>query len=853
MVLLSLGFQKARFGFFRRLVSQTVYIPDSMKQLSILHPFFIRTLFLFLPLFAMAFQDSGTTFRDSTRTRQPEAIPIASVLSEIEGAKSEIEVNYEKIKPGKSLIRIDSIYPVYKTLLTTKEEEAKLFLNSNPNRQKIDNLILKWEEYRAQLTGWQTAITEYASRNMRLLESFRNESKVWSLTLDRAKAEEAPPELIASIEEVIRDYSKIEQKTKQNNNVYLRLQTHINKLLSIQKSVVDSLYQKKSSETYDLFYQRHLPIWAVSFGKESSSPQTEVRTNPISDSLSGTPELIRTQRIRLFWFLFVATGLFTLIFYLRNRLRVLKPDGIEAPDSYLNLILHMPIITGAFLLLAILKLSLASTPKMIEDLIILALLLLGIVIVRPRVPQRFRGMLYFSIPFMLLNTIKTYLWFTSTNYRIFMMVEVLLFVGVLLYYLRPYMETKAEISNSLGKFIISLVPLVYLLSAISVVSNLMGYTNLADFLLKVSLNSALMLIIAYGLFLALSSVAQGWLEQRYLRNVDQSPAVLSFLKKRTIHFIRFVVAALFVFFFLNLIDEWRTINEVVSSFMTEPYQVGNLSFTLGSIFMFLFVLLLSYAVSRLIAFFLGEEYGFMHFFKLPKGIPAAISLVLRYSIIIFGLVIALAYLNVDLSEFNLMAGALGLGIGFGLQTVVSNFISGLILVFERPILPGDTVEVNNLFGKVKKIGIRACNISTYDGAEVVVPNNNLISNDLINWTLSDSIKRVEVLIGTAYGTDPNLVLRVLKDCAVKFDYVLVDPEPSALFTGFGESSLDFRLLFWVPFEIGLRAKSDVCIEIFNQFKAENIEIPFPQRDVHIKNLPGGSGEGLSSPGEEKMS
>jgi small-conductance mechanosensitive channel len=433
-----------------------------------------------------------------------------------------------------------------------------------------------------------------------------------------------------------------------------------------------------------------------------------------------------------------------------------------------------------------------------------------------------------------------------------MLVEVLLFVGVLLYYIRPYLETKAEISNSLGKLIISLVPVVYLLSAISVVSNLIGYTNLADFLLKISLNSALMLIIAYGLFLALSSVAKGWLEQRYLRNVHQSPAVLSFLKKRITHFIRFIVAALFVFFFLNLIDEWRTINEVVSSFMTEPYEVGNLSFTLGSIFMFLFVLLLSYAISRLIAFFLGEEYGFMHFFKLPKGIPAAISLVLRYSIIIFGLVIALAYLNVDLSEFNLMAGALGLGIGFGLQTVVSNFISGLILVFERPILPGDTVEVNNLFGKVKKIGIRACNISTYDGAEVVVPNNNLISNDLINWTLSDSIKRVEVLIGTAYGSDPNQVLKILKDCAVKFDYVLKDPEPSALFTGFGESSLDFRLLFWVPFEIGLRAKSDVCVEIFNQFKTENIEIPFPQRDVHIKNLPGPSGEGLTGSGDGQI-
>ena len=108
---------------------------------------------------------------------------------------------------------------------------------------------------------------------MRLLESFRNEGKVWNLTLEKAKEEEAPPELISSIEGVIQDYSQIEQKTKQNNNIYLRLQTHINKLLDIQKSVVDALYDKKSSETYDLLYQRHPPIWAVPFGEETPSPQ----------------------------------------------------------------------------------------------------------------------------------------------------------------------------------------------------------------------------------------------------------------------------------------------------------------------------------------------------------------------------------------------------------------------------------------------------------------------------------------------------------------------------------------------------------------------------------------------------
>ena len=191
----------------------------------------------------------------------------------------------------------------------------------------------------------------------------------------------------------------------------------------------------------------------------------------------------------------------------------------------------------------------------------------------------------------------------------------------------------------------------------------------------------------------------------------------------------------------------------------------------------------------------------------------------------------------DLSKFNLMAGALGLGIGFGLQNVISNFVSGLILVFERPILVGDTVEVNNLLGTVNRIGVRSSNISTFDGAEVVVPNSNLISNDLINWTLSSNLKRIEILIGVAYGTNPNEVLKILKEVVHEEENILKQPDPQILFSDFGDSSLNFRVRFWVPFEHGLQAKSDVSIAIYNAFEVKGIEIPFPQRDIHIKSVP----------------
>ena len=221
-----------------------------------------------------------------------------------------------------------------------------------------------------------------------------------------------------------------------------------------------------------------------------------------------------------------------------------------------------------------------------------------------------------------------------------------------------------------------------------------------------------------------------------------------------------------------------------------------------------------------------------------RGSAAAISLTARILITIFGFTLALSASGIDMTKISIIAGALSVGIGFGLQNIVSNFVSGLILIYERPLQEGDTVEVVSLLGRVTNIGIRASNISTYDGAEVVVPNTNLVSNELINWTLSDKKKRQKINIGVKYGTDPNLILRLLSEICQEHPKVLPTPAPLALFVGFGDSSLDFKVLFWVSFEDGLQTKSDINVAINNVLNEHNVEIPFPQVDLHVKDILG---------------
>jgi potassium-dependent mechanosensitive channel len=187
-------------------------------------------------------------------------------------------------------------------------------------------------------------------------------------------------------------------------------------------------------------------------------------------------------------------------------------------------------------------------------------------------------------------------------------------------------------------------------------------------------------------------------------------------------------------------------------------------------------------------------------------------------------------------------GSLGVGVGFGLQNIVNNLVSGLILLFERPIRVGDIVEMKGQAGVVKRIGARSSTIQTGEDAEVIVPNRNLISNEVINWTLSSVRRRVDIPVGVAYGTDRERVLSLLIEVTAAHSGVTRNPKPESYFVSFGDSALNFELRFWTYQEDWFRLKSDVAVGVTKALREAHIEIPFPQREVHIHSVGGTTGE-----------
>jgi small-conductance mechanosensitive channel len=222
---------------------------------------------------------------------------------------------------------------------------------------------------------------------------------------------------------------------------------------------------------------------------------------------------------------------------------------------------------------------------------------------------------------------------------------------------------------------------------------------------------------------------------------------------------------------------------------------------------------------------------------LDRGLKDSILTITSYLGWGLGLILALGILGVDTTSLAVIFGALSIGIGFGLQNIFNNFISGLILLFERPIQVGDYVEVGGLWAEVKKINVRATVVQTFDNASVIIPNSEFISQQVTNWSFKDKRMRRNLEIGVAYGSDIDLVQKTLLDIVQQTSEVLKFPRPEVIFVDHGDSALIFRLRFWVDVDDYWTAASQIRCDIDRRFRELNIEIAFPQRDLHIRTLP----------------
>jgi len=286
-------------------------------------------------------------------------------------------------------------------------------------------------------------------------------------------------------------------------------------------------------------------------------------------------------------------------------------------------------------------------------------------------------------------------------------------------------------------------------------------------------------------------------------------------------------------------NDIKTFFKDVVEFLSVPvFSIGNTDVTLWTLtYLIILLVLLYYVTTKLNKIVV---YKLLAKSKIELGVRIAVGTIFRYVILTVGFIIILQTVGINLSSITILLGALGVGIGFGLQNITNNFVSGLVILFERPIKVGDRIEVAGVTGDVINISMRATTIITNDNISIIVPNSEFISSTVINWSHSDRNVRFNFPVGVSYKEDPEKIKQILIEVADSNLGVLKNPKADVLFTDYADSALVFTLRVWTTEYIVKPGvlKSQLYYEIFRRFKEEGVEIPFPQRDLHIKEMPG---------------
>lgn len=368
---------------------------------------------------------------------------------------------------------------------------------------------------------------------------------------------------------------------------------------------------------------------------------------------------------------------------------------------------------------------------------------------------------------------------------------------------------------------------------IAVMANILGNISLASMLTAAMLDSSYVALAMYaGSKVVVALLQVLFAGARLPRMAARHSATLV---PAAVNLGRLVLAGAWLVFTLQSFRVYGPLSTLLIAVLTREFKLGELSLSLGSLVAFAVATWLAFWLARTIRLVLSED--ILPRLALPIGVGGSISALSYYSILFLGLLAALAAAGFHVGQLTIVFGALGVGIGIGLQDVVRNFVSGLIILFERPLRRGDTVDVAGMSGVVSDIGLRATTVTTFEGAEVVVPNGMLLADKMVNWTLNGTRRRINIEISTGYDVDPQRTIDLLARIARSVEGISTVPPPYAIMTGLVPGAVEFSLRAWTMEKYDwLFLRSELAVKVRDGLAEAGIVVPMPQREMHIRGI-----------------
>jgi small-conductance mechanosensitive channel len=756
----------------------------------------------------------------------PGAIALSDVVAESVADSNTLQEMQQHFDSDPTAATVTSTLPALTSEIDRRLGEDAALLGNNPSLSQLRTAEASWQMLSGSLDdSTRTLSARLAALDDRIASLGQMEAK-WQATQKQSTG--APGEVMGRISAVL---TAIAQTTKTASDLRARLlllQNSVTEQATRISAALATIKKAQDSAVTELFRRDSAPLWEIGSVSAPAAPPETSFSEEFASLGAYISEKFPTFFLHLALFLVLAVALF----FARGELRVRPPDDPEVRQA--AVVFEMPLATGL-----VLALFASHWLYPVPPTLLLAILgAIGIpptvVILRRLLEPDLHPVVYALVVAYFVDHIRLILASSSWTGRLVFVFELIAGVVFLIWLLRSEkLEGQSTGIRAMIKRVLRIDAVLALaVGGAALLANVLGYVRLSYFLGNGLLQSAYLLVALYAAVRIADGLVIGALQLPPFCHLGMVRANRPLFRRRIVRVLRFTalfvwaVATLEIFQVATPIwkHTWAVLHASYNYGIKDAaHPSGTGSLSLGRFLLFGLLVWGTFLISRFVRFVLAEE--FYPKLKLAPGVPYATSTLIHYTILVIGIFFALTVVGVDLSQYAVLGGAVGVGLGFGLQNIFNNFVSGIILLFERPIKVGDVIQVDTNVGTVEKIGIRASLLRLSNGAEYILPNGNLISNPVTNWTFSNRRRVIDLPVAVAAKADPRQVLALLIDTVKAHPLVLKDPPPQALLSSMGAAALSFEVRVWVSSaENWTQVRSDLALAISAALARENIAL-----------------------------
>jgi len=751
----------------------------------------------------------------------PTAIPQTAIIARSGEADALVQRVLELATPDPAMLEIASALQAETDTLNRKRAELDRLEQRTVSERTLTDQRERWQRSEQRVLAWRAALQVRLQQLIELNDRAQHERATWMLTREALADSGLGPEVVAGAADLVSRLDDAIGRLAPRIEALTELMNRSNRRLDLVTTAL--------GEIADLHERLRERVWS-----RDSSP---LWRTPISDLGTVTEEV--SFAIEYWWLtatdwfgahysqVVMLAVVFAILLTCTMALRRLRPQWEGKPDlEGAFFVVSRPAATAGLASLGAAFFLLDPITGPVSDLFRLVALLTVVRLAdglsAPLTRSTYRGL-------AALYLVQTFAGFVPDGAIIGRLLSIGIAVGGVaagLRALRTWPVGHGWVWRLSRLGVIGGVGLL----ALGGLANFLGWVDLGRTLISGVVTSALgalawmLLVHASAAVLALLHVGLGGvsLVSEQTRREEFGRAILLPLK----------IAAAYAWL-TGTVRNFRLsdqVTEAVRAALASSLRIGNLELSLGGILGAVFILVVTTLVARIVRLVLAGE--IFPRLDMRPGTKSTLVSLINYVIIAIGVIMAATAAGFNATQLTLVLGAMSVGIGFGLQAVVGNFVSGLILMFERPVAVGDQVEAGGFLGKITHIGIRASRVKTFDGSDVIIPNSDLVTKQVRNWTLSDGTKRINLDLAVGLDSDPRAVMEILTTAAHEHELVLAEPAPRALMLGYGDSSINFRLQVWIRVENAVAVPSELHLTLIERLRAAGVEVPAVRREKH---------------------